>query len=113
MSAPTRASVTIAERVDGLDWAAVAAGLDDVGVGLTDRLLSPAECQELVGLYDDVARFRSTIDMARYRYGEGEYRYFAYPLPDQVAALRAAFWPHLLPIARTWAERRDQPAPWP
>jgi hypothetical protein len=106
-------SRSIAGRIDGLDWTAVAAGLDDVGVGLTDRLLTGAECRGLVDLYDEEVRFRSTIDMARYRYGEGEYRYFGHPLPEMVVALRAAFWPHLLPIARTWAERRDQPAPWP
>ena len=67
----------------------------------------------MAALYDDDARFRSTIDMARYRFGEGQYRYFDRPLPDVVAELRAAFWPHLLPVARDWAERLDQPAPWP
>jgi hypothetical protein len=51
--------------------------------------------------------------MARHRFGEGQYRYFDHPLPEVVVELRAAFWPHLLPIARTWAERRGQPAPWP
>ncbi len=75
-------------------------------------MLSPSECGELGGLYDD-GRFRSTIDMARHRFGKGQYRYFDRPLPDIVAALRAAFWPHLLPVARDWAERLGQPAPWP
>ena len=51
--------------------------------------------------------------MARHRFGEGEYRYFAYPLPDLVRRLRAAFWPQLLPIARDWAARLRQEAPWP
>jgi hypothetical protein len=51
--------------------------------------------------------------MARHRFGEGQYRYFAHPLPAVVAELRAAFWPHLLPIARSWAARLDRPAPWP
>ena len=51
--------------------------------------------------------------MERHRFGEGEYRYFDYPLPSIVAELRAAFWPHLLPVAREWAQRRDQPTPWP
>jgi hypothetical protein len=66
-----------------------------------------------VALYDDDGRFRSTIDMARHRFGQGQYRYFAYPLPPMVAELRAAFWPHLLPVAREWADRRNQSAPWP
>jgi hypothetical protein len=51
--------------------------------------------------------------MARHRFGEGQYRYFARPLPPIVAELRAAFWPRLLPIAREWAARRGQPSPWP
>jgi uncharacterized protein len=108
MSAPR----SIAARVDALPWVDIRAGLDDVGVGPTGSVLTPAECRSLVDVYDD-ARFRSTIDMARHRFGEGEYRYFDHPLPGIVTQLRAAFWPHLLPIARTWAERRDQPAPWP
>jgi hypothetical protein len=103
---------SIAARVDALPWVDIRAGLDDVGVGPTGSVLTPAECRSLVDVYDD-ARFRSTIDMARHRFGEGEYRYFDHPLPGIVTQLRAAFWPHLLPIARTWAERRDQPAPWP
>jgi hypothetical protein len=110
---PGAATRAVAERVDALDWDAVAAGLDDVGVAAAGAVLGADECHAITALYDDGARFRSTIDMARHRFGRGEYRYFAHPLPDLVAALRAAFWPHLLPIARDWAERRGQPAPWP
>jgi hypothetical protein len=51
--------------------------------------------------------------MARHRFGSGRYRYFDSPLPEVVAALRAAFYPHLLPVARSWAERLGRPAPWP
>jgi hypothetical protein len=107
------ASKSIADRVDRLGWHDIGHRLDDIGVGPTGSVLTATECRSLVDLYDDAARFRSTIDMARHRFGEGQYRYFDYPLPEIVAELRAAFWPHLLPIARTWAQRRDQPAPWP
>lgn len=100
-------------RVDRLDWPAVAAGLDDLGSAPAGAVLSAAECRTLAGLYDEETRFRSTIDMARHRFGQGEYRYFAHPLPDVVAELRAAFWPHLLPVAREWADRLRRPAPWP
>jgi uncharacterized protein len=103
----------IPDRVDGLRWPDIGAGLDDVGVAPIGSVLSMGECRALVDIYGDDARFRSTIDMARHRFGEGQYRYFDHPLPEVVAELRAAFWPHLLPIARTWAERRSQPAPWP
>jgi uncharacterized protein len=106
-------STSIRERVDRIDWKEAEAGLDDVGLALTSQVLHAPECRSLIGLYGDDGRFRSTIDMARHRYGEGQYRYFAHPLPDLVAELRAAFWPHILPIAREWAERRNQPAPWP
>jgi uncharacterized protein len=111
MMSVVRASVD--ERVDGLDWPTVAAGLDDLGCASTGPLLSADECRTLADLYDEDARFRSTIDMARYRFGEGEYRYFDHPLPELVTELRAAFWPHLLPIARQWAAKLDRPAPWP
>jgi hypothetical protein len=102
-----------AERVDGIDWPSVRRDLDAFGVAATGPVLTASECADLAALYDDDARFRSSVDMARHRYGEGEYRYFATPLPDLVAVLRAAFWPHLLPVARSWAERRDEAAPWP
>ena len=103
----------IADRVDGVPWTDIGAALDDVGVAPTGSLLTVGECRGLIDIYGDDARFRSTIDMAQHRFGEGQYRYFDHPLPEVVSELRAAIWPHLLPIARTWAERRGQPAPWP
>jgi uncharacterized protein len=108
-----KASTRLADRVDRLDWHDVTARVDDVGVGPTGPVLTAAECGSLVDLYDDEDRFRSTIDMARHRFGEGQYRYFDHPLPEVVAELRAAFWPHLLATARRWAQRRNGPAPWP
>lgn len=101
------------ERVHGIDWPAVAGGLDDVGIAATGLVLTAGECATMGDLYDDDRRFRATVDMARHRYGKGQYRYLAHPLPELVAGLRAAFWPHLLPIARDWAARRRQRAPWP
>jgi hypothetical protein len=103
----------VAGRVAALDWSAISRGLEDLGSSLTGRVLEPPECEGIVELYGDDRRFRSTIDMARYRFGQGQYRYFDRPLPRLVAELRAAFWPHLLPIARAWAGRLGQPAPWP
>jgi hypothetical protein len=106
-------NTSIAQRVTSLAAANILSGLDEVGIAGPFPLLTADECHALVAGYDDDARFRSTIDMARYRFGKGHYRYFAYPLPPIVAELRAAFWPALLTIARDWAARRDQPAPWP
>jgi hypothetical protein len=51
--------------------------------------------------------------MAPRRFGRGQYRYFADPVPGPVSALRAGFWPHLLPVARDWAGKLGRPAPWP
>ncbi len=87
--------------------------LDEYGCALLDEELTSAECRSISALYDNAGMFRSTIDMARYRFGSGEYRYFDYPLPPLVARLREKFYPVLLPIARSWAARLDQPAPWP
>ena len=77
--------------VDRLDWAALAAELDAYGHAQTARLLTVEECASIRALYDDVERFRSTIDMARYRFGSGQYRYFDLTLPVIVNRLRAAF----------------------
>jgi hypothetical protein len=99
--------------VDRLDWKAIAAELDEVGMATMGTVLAPVECRELAELYDEDGRFRATIDMARHRFGEGEYRYFDHPLPPIVAELRAAFWPHLLSIARDWAERLGRADAWP
>lgn len=109
----TRLSVSPRERVDGFDWPALAAEVNEYGCALTPRLLSAQECREVVSWYDEQDRFRATIDMARYRFGAGQYRYFDYPLPDLVTRLRAACYPHLLPIARDWAQKLGTAAPWP
>jgi hypothetical protein len=104
--------VSVAERIDRLDWGAITADLDALGCSVTASVLDADQCADAVGLYDH-ASFRSTVDMARHRFGQGEYRYFDAPLPPLVADLRAAFWRRLVPVAREWAARRDRPAPWP
>ncbi|MBN9112270.1 MAG: 2OG-Fe(II) oxygenase [Pseudonocardia sp.] len=101
------------DTVAGQDWPALAAELDEHGHAPTGPLLTPGTCREISALYGDTNRFRTTVNMARHRFGSGEYRYFTHDLPDVVAELRAAFYPWLLPIARDWAERLGKPAPWP
>jgi uncharacterized protein len=97
--------VTIADRIDALDWDALRERLDSVGHAVTDPVLDASECADLAALCDDGDRFRSTIDMARHRFGDGRYRYFDHPLPDPVQQLRTGFYPHLAPIANAWGER--------
>jgi uncharacterized protein len=100
-------------RVDRADWATIGSELDELGCGLTPPLITPSEAEELSGLYGHDEAFRSTVDMGRHRFGEGEYRYLAHPFPDIVEELRQALYPHLLPIARDWYEKLGRPAPWP
>ena len=105
--------LALARRVDELEWDTVVGGLDEIGIAPLGPILCADECNDLGSLYDEARLFRSTVDMARHRFGRGQYRYFAHPLPRVVAELREAFWPHLLPVARAWSARLDRPARWP
>ena len=102
-----------AQRVAAADWDSVARELDEYGCAPLPQLLTPAECARIAGLYGDPGHFRATIDMARHRFGAGEYRYFAAPFPEPVDALRHALYPRLLPVARDWHTRLGRPAEWP
>ena len=101
------------ERVAAVDWTTVGADLDNYGCALTGPLLSPAEAAGIAALYTDDTRFRSTINMGRHRFGEGEYRYLAEPFPAAVTELKQALYPKLLPIARAWWTRLSRETPWP
>jgi hypothetical protein len=101
------------ERVSATDWDRVRADLDAYGCGLTGPLLTAEEAAQIAALYDDGSRFRSTINMARHRFGEGEYRYFAEPFPEAVTELKRLLYPRLLPIARDWWSRLGRERPWP
>lgn len=92
-----------AERMAAWDWEALRAEVDRRGAALTPVFLTPAECADIAALYDRDPLFRTTVVMARHGYGEGEYRYFADPVPQPVAALRAAAYAGLAPLARAWA----------
>ncbi len=100
-------------RVDAANWDAVVTELDATGGALLPRLLTNSESAALKRLYIDDESFRSTVDMARHRFGEGEYRYLREPYPGPIQALRRALYPRLLPIARDWWARLGRPAPWP
>ncbi|MFJ7495592.1 2OG-Fe(II) oxygenase [Streptomyces sp. NPDC097727] len=109
----TRPARTVSDLVDATDWAVLTDEVDAYGSALTGQLLTHDRCRELAGQYDETDRFCSTIDMARHRFGSGQYRYFTHDLPEVVRELREAFYPHLLPIARAWADKSGKPAPWP
>ena len=103
----------IQNRIEGLDWDEIASGLNEHGYSLTGSLLMAEECEELVSMYPKDDRFRSRIVMARYRFGSGEYKYFAYPLPKVVEQLRAAFYPKLATVANEWNEKLGAGEPFP
>jgi hypothetical protein len=94
--------LSIATRVNGLDWDALGRSLWEVGYAKTPPLLTANECEDLVALYADEGRFRSRVDMARYRFGEGDYKYLAHPLPPLVTSLRETAYPPLAALANQW-----------
>ena len=100
-------------RVDALPWPALTEALDARGFATVAGLLDARTCREVAGLWQQPARFRSKVVMARHGYGSGEYQYFGHPLPPVVAQLRAAVYPHLVPLANAWAERLRQQRHYP
>jgi uncharacterized protein len=102
---------SIAQRIRALDWELAAESLSERGYAVTAQVLPPEECGSLVALYGDASRFRSHIVMERYRFGIGDYKYFANPLPVIVAQLRTSAYPHLAEIANRWAETLDEKPP--
>ncbi len=97
-----------------IDWRRVERELDELGYARLPGLLAPAACRDLAALYPEAGgRFRSTVSMQQHRYGEGEYRYFAYPLPGEVARLRTRLYPPLARIANTWQRRFGAPDRYP
>jgi uncharacterized protein len=94
-----------AAAVQGIDWARVGADLDEHGCATVGPLVAPQQCRSLSALYAEDARFRSRIVMARHGFGRGEYKYFAYPLPPLIEALRSGLYPPLAAIANRWNEQ--------
>lgn len=101
---PSEAAPRLAARLASIDWDSVAADLDAAGHAVVPALLSPRECADHAALYDREDLFRKRVVMSRHGYGRGEYRYFAYPLPGSVAALRSGLYPALAAVANRWNE---------
>ena len=96
-------TASLPERIDALDWSQAREALAARGYAVTDPILTPDECASIVALYPDETRFRSHIIMERHRFGAGDYKYFANPLPDLVTELRTSAYPHLAKVANDWA----------
>jgi uncharacterized protein len=104
---------TVAERARAIAWADAERGVLDAGFARIPTLLTASECAEVRDLYADDRRFRSRIDMARHRFGVGEYKYFDHPLPPLVRELREALYPPLSEIANRWPALLGSPARFP
>jgi hypothetical protein len=100
-------------RLHDLDWRHLESELDEIGYATTGPLLAPEECAAVAAMYGEPERFRKRIEMGRHAYGEGEYQYFAYPLPEIVAELRQATYPRLAPVANRWREALGRGQPYP
>jgi hypothetical protein len=94
----------VAARIAALDWTRIEREVSERGFAPTGRVLAPSECRALIAIYPERERFRSRIDMERLRFGRGEYKYLARPLPPLIEALRAELYRKLAPIANRWAE---------
>jgi hypothetical protein len=95
---------SIPERIDAIDWRNAEESLSTRGYAVTSSILTPEECAEITALYNDDSRFRSQVIMERHRFGVGDYKYFANPLPAIVASLRTNTYPHLAKVANAWAK---------
>lgn len=95
---------SLKQRVDAIDWFDVEEELNGYGCAMLRNLFSAQECDALTALYPRDDLYRSRVVMARHGFGRGEYKYFAYPLPHRVAALRAELYPRLAPVANRWNE---------
>jgi len=94
--------VTPEKRVAALDWKRIESQLDERGSAVAGPLLTGAECRKLSAGYEQESAFRSRVVMARHGFGQGEYKYYRYPLPGTISRLRADLYPHLAAVANRW-----------
>ena len=95
---------SLVQRIDKIDWFDAEEELNGYGCAMLRNLLTAQECDALSALYPREELFRSRVVMARHGFGRGEYKYFAYPLPPLIAALRGDLYPRLAPVANRWNE---------
>lgn len=92
----------IAKSIGNTDWDAVTESLHKTGYALLPEFLSPQQCAGLIRLYDKPKAYRKIVEMERHRFGIGEYKYFNYPLPDDIQAIRYSLYPKLMQVANVW-----------
>jgi uncharacterized protein len=109
----TTSPIGVPERIAAVDWSGVYRDLDACGGSVIEGLLSRSECEGLSQLYGSEESFRSRVEMGRQGFGRGEYKYFAYPLPQAVVELRENFYPRLASIANRWSALMGQETSYP
>jgi hypothetical protein len=97
-------AASVSEMLTRVDWQIMSENLDSLGFAVLPSLLSKQHCEAVRDLYDEPSLFRSRIVMERYNFGQGEYKYFDYPLPNFVSDLRTTVYPHLVSVANRWHE---------
>jgi len=107
MSTAVAKKAESATEVERYDWDEIGATLNAFGAAVLPKLMTAFECEDITALYADEKHFRSHIHMARHGFGRGEYRYFKYPLPARIAALRTALYAQIAPFANAWNERMN------
>jgi hypothetical protein len=93
---------TIEQKAATLQWSSIAESLNEKGYTIIPEFFTPDECDALANLYDNSSLYRKTVVMERHRFGLGEYKYFNYPLPEAIAAVRKTVYPYLSAVANTW-----------
>ena len=89
-------------RIEQQDWIKIHDQLNESGYALINTLLTGFECDRIVQHYDSNELYRKIINMERYRFGKGVYKYFSYPLPETIEEVRQKVYPHLAPVANNW-----------
>ena len=93
---------SIGLRIENLDWTIGSANLDSKGYSLFESVLTDQECEILIENYESQDQYRKTIVMERYRFGQGEYKYLQYPLPDLIDTIRNVTYSKICPVANRW-----------
>ncbi|MGH1145878.1 prolyl 4-hydroxylase subunit alpha [Bacillus pseudomycoides] len=106
-------SKLLTDRIFSLDWNSLQQMLDEQGYAAIPALLDVKQCNEIIDTYEEKGLFRSTVNMARYRFGVGEYKYYQAPLPDLLQQLREGLYPELAKTANRWLEQLNRSPEYP
>jgi hypothetical protein len=106
-------SLSAEDRLATYDWQRITAELNTHGHALIEKLMTPGECVVIASLYAHEGHFRSRVIMARHGFGQGEYCYFKYPLPEMIESLRTELYPRFAPVANEWNERMGNATRYP